>query len=312
MFILKILFVFFFTVWGGIMSLNGLNPIEINADEVCILAVRHGEGDRNKKGTNIQGWVDDAASYLNSMGVQQAEIVAQAIADNYPEIAAIYTSDLSRCIQTAEKIANRFIKEDEFKPIPDSRLREINHGIYDTMSYNKRNEFCKKYYEEKLCTEEGKQELLQKFQETHPGYSDTEALRFIKWGYNPMQEIPLHEAGREPEYAQSPTERNMPETIMQLFLRVSEVFKSIGCQHKGGETVVVVAHAGVIKTLATEAETRQEGNLFTPLPTYYESNLPESKIISGNCSCQVFYYNKRTGTIRFDGSADFAKMSNKG
>lgn len=83
-----------------------------------LILIRHGETQENVDGI-VQGWFD---SFLNDKGKQQA----QAAADNFHEsINAIYSSDLQRCLQTAE-----FFKRKN-PGIPfnkDERLRERNFG----------------------------------------------------------------------------------------------------------------------------------------------------------------------------------------
>lgn len=65
-----------------------------------ILAIRHGETDWNVA-TRIQGHIDIA---LNATGLQQAHSVAQALAEREP-LQAVYSSDLSRALVTAQTIA---------------------------------------------------------------------------------------------------------------------------------------------------------------------------------------------------------------
>jgi len=90
------------------VSPSGVTPFNIHPNEIPIIAVRHGEGERNHRGTHIQGWIDDPNSYLNETGLAQAEIVGKTIAAHYPETVAVYTFDLYRCLQTTQAIAGHF------------------------------------------------------------------------------------------------------------------------------------------------------------------------------------------------------------
>ena len=64
-----------------------------------ILAVRHGETEWNRD-TRIQGHTDIP---LNARGRRQAELLAQAL--RHEPIAAVYASDLSRALETAQAVA---------------------------------------------------------------------------------------------------------------------------------------------------------------------------------------------------------------
>ncbi|MEI8159145.1 MAG: histidine phosphatase family protein, partial [Burkholderiales bacterium] len=66
-----------------------------------IIAIRHGETAWNVD-TRLQGHLDIG---LNQRGQWQAQRAAQALADE--DIAAIYSSDLSRARATAQAIADQ-------------------------------------------------------------------------------------------------------------------------------------------------------------------------------------------------------------
>lgn len=70
---------------------------------VRFIIVRHGETEFNRL-NKYQGQFDTP---LSSLGVEQASITAEHIAKNY-RIDAIYSSDLSRAVKTAEPIAEAF------------------------------------------------------------------------------------------------------------------------------------------------------------------------------------------------------------
>lgn len=91
-----------------------------------IIAIRHGETDWNIA-TRLQGHTDIA---LNATGRWQAQCVAQALAEE--DIAAIYTSDLSRAHDTALAIAASVPSR---KVIPTTGLRERGFGIFEGKTY---------------------------------------------------------------------------------------------------------------------------------------------------------------------------------
>ncbi len=90
-----------------------------------ILVVRHGETDWNKKRV-FQGQTD---TQLNHAGRTQAIAVQQALSSL--QLAAVYSSDLSRARETAEIIAQPHHLEVQ----TDLRLREIGFGVFEGKSH---------------------------------------------------------------------------------------------------------------------------------------------------------------------------------
>jgi alpha-ribazole phosphatase len=84
-----------------------------------LILVRHGETDWNRDGR----WQGHADAPLNERGREQARMLADELGDE--DVAAVYSSDLSRARETAEIIAERLggprVKADD-------RLREVNVG----------------------------------------------------------------------------------------------------------------------------------------------------------------------------------------
>jgi broad specificity phosphatase PhoE len=85
---------------------------------VHLIVVRHGETGHNRDHI-IQGWHN---SKLSELGLQQSKEVADKLTEK-PDI--IFSSDLSRCCQTAEPIAKKF---PGVQLLFDWRLRERNFG----------------------------------------------------------------------------------------------------------------------------------------------------------------------------------------
>lgn len=90
-----------------------------------IVAIRHGETAWNVD-TRIQGHLDIP---LNATGRWQAARMAEALRDE--GIAAIYTSDLSRALQTAEALARALA----LPAVADTRLRERAFGAFEAMTF---------------------------------------------------------------------------------------------------------------------------------------------------------------------------------
>ena len=90
-----------------------------------ILAIRHGETAWNVDG-RIQGQLDVP---LNDMGRWQVHRLALAVADE--DIAAIYSSDLLRALETAQAVA----RGSGDPVVTDAGLRERGFGTFEGLSY---------------------------------------------------------------------------------------------------------------------------------------------------------------------------------
>jgi len=94
-----------------------------------IIAIRHGETAWNVD-TRLQGHLDIG---LNARGQWQAQRAALALADE--DIAAIYTSDLSRARATAQAIADQNVNPAARQVHPHTGLRERGFGIFEGQTY---------------------------------------------------------------------------------------------------------------------------------------------------------------------------------
>ena len=94
-----------------------------------IIAIRHGETAWNVA-TRLQGHLDIG---LNERGQWQAKRAAEALADE--DIAAIYSSDLSRASATAQAIADKSTRLGAPQLRLNTGLRERGFGIFEGQTY---------------------------------------------------------------------------------------------------------------------------------------------------------------------------------
>ena len=93
-----------------------------------LLLIRHGESVANTEG-RIQGHFD---SPLSDRGREQVSLLARRLADEGLELSAVYASDLSRAVETAELL-------DDHLPAPltlDARWREYDWGMLTGLIWN--------------------------------------------------------------------------------------------------------------------------------------------------------------------------------
>src|SRR5688572_2831663 len=91
-----------------------------------LLIARHGQTKHNLD-HRYQGQID---APLNETGVEQAAQLADRLSAE--KVDVLYSSDLLRCVQTAELVA----KKNRVDINKDERLRELSFGEWEGMSYN--------------------------------------------------------------------------------------------------------------------------------------------------------------------------------
>ncbi len=255
-----------------------------NLQPTKLYFVRHGETHRNKVGEKISGQEDGPAAQLNETGRKQADQLGKKLAELYSgKIAVIYTSPLGRSRETAQIIAGYFSNIDI---VEDPRLMEFNHGKYDTMDFKLRNQICQMQYEaiEEETAKTG--EILDRFFKWRLRLSDLIAYD------SKMTEIPLE---------------GIPETALEVLARVNLVLQEITHSYPG-KIVLLVTHAGIIKTIGIEAESRQRADT-KPIPMYFEAT-PGFTVLPGNCS--ITYFEKTPNTpLSFHGSEDLMRPGSK-
>jgi len=94
---------------------------------VKLIWLRHGETQSNRQGAYL-GHTDEP---LSDAGIAQAERLARRLEETGDVPAAIYTSDLKRCAQTAEIVARRW----GIKPQTVPALRELSFGGWEGLTY---------------------------------------------------------------------------------------------------------------------------------------------------------------------------------
>ena len=179
-----------------------------------IIAIRHGETAWNVE-ARLQGHLDID---LNARGRWQAQRLAQALADE--DIAAIYSSDLSRAQATAQAIANAnaaSAASPARNPLDNAPTREVrlHTGL---------RERCFGQFE-----------------------GQTYAQLAADW-----PEESRRWRQRDPSFAPEGG-----ETLIQLRDRVAHTLNTLASQHLG-EQIVLVAHGGVLDALyrlATHVDT---------------------------------------------------------
>ena len=163
-----------------------------------ILFIRHGQTDWNQQ-ARCQGHIDIP---LNETGHQQAADAAQRLVTIESNVAAIYSSDLTRALQTAAPIAAQYGLE----IVANQNLREAHQGEAQGLY---------------------RQEIKERFGEERERLNALYPDLHERWNY---ADIPGS------------------ETRNQLLGRLLPTLEIYAHQHEG-KTIVIVTHAGVIRTL---------------------------------------------------------------
>lgn len=99
--------------------------------------IRHGQSDGNAEGR----FGGHGPTPLSELGLRQAELTSEVLAKE--RVAAIYSSDLYRAVQTAEPLAKLL----NLPIIKTSAFRERNVGVLEGLTFDEsKQEFPKDYY----------------------------------------------------------------------------------------------------------------------------------------------------------------------
>ena len=93
-----------------------------------LLLLRHGQITANRKGL----WHGSTNSPLTWRGRRQAKKTAEHIARHHDQLAAIYTSPLDRCLQTARAVQRQLGVE----PVPMDNLVEYELGEWEGLAFD--------------------------------------------------------------------------------------------------------------------------------------------------------------------------------
>lgn len=95
--------------------------------ELTITWIRHGESEWNAQGL----WQGHSESPLSERGREQARALGRRLASGGYRFDKVYSSDLSRANETAR------IALPQADILVDSRLREINFGVFEGLNHDK-------------------------------------------------------------------------------------------------------------------------------------------------------------------------------
>lgn len=116
-----------------LLFLSLLFLTSLKAEMTTFLLIRHGETEANRTGIT-SGWSDVR---LSEEGRMQAAKLADTLFETHPDIAAIYSSDLTRAYDTAKPTA-------DYLELPITRrfaLREMNFGDGEGCSKEERERY---------------------------------------------------------------------------------------------------------------------------------------------------------------------------
>lgn len=122
--------------------------------ETTFLLIRHAETEWNELG-KVQGQQDIP---LNNKGLLQAEKLAHVMSEHHPDIAHIYSSDLSRAAITAEILSQKL----KFTFSTSQMLREICRGQAEGLTRKQSDEMYGDLWEAKIPGAETKEDAVKR------------------------------------------------------------------------------------------------------------------------------------------------------
>lgn len=247
-----------------------------------IKAWRHGETEANVQHLMAGGADDDPAGLtaLNANGKKQAQELGKRLVSEGP-LDIIYSSDLSRALDTAKAVQEAFRAKGKFVEIRLSKqLRETFHGKFQLQAEKFREEKSKVRMAQELAADKGRE------------YTDKED-RFRFWKIHPL--IANDEILKEDIIdAQSYLDRKetTPETRFQMWKRIKQEFLRIAKLHPG-KTVGISMHGGGLNALRTEMKKNPKGIYLAVHISNPETKVGDKVIIPAadkvdNC-CVVYF-----------------------
>lgn len=254
-----------------------------------IKAWRHGETEANKENRLSGGGPDNLLTALNDEGKRQAEKLGNLVVQSGP-LDVIYTSDLSRALETSGAVLKAFERNGVIiEQRISKQLREILHGQFELSEGKVRKESGNARFREALAADEQQQtpekELKDKYRfwKIHPQASNTEVV--------PEDIVNVE------DYIQRGEIR--PETPYQLWQRMHQEFIRIA-QENPGRTVGISMHGAGLATLLDGLNKNPKGIYLPPHYNSKEIKIDDKVIIPAatkveNCALIYFKYDSRNG-----------------
>lgn len=250
-----------------------------------LVAWRHGETGANKTGVLSGGGPDDTDGLkaLNEEGRKQAEELGSLIITKNMALDVVYTSDLSRAIDTANAVLAAFAKSGKSIELRESmQLREILHGQYELTDAKIRKEAAGRLFQSMLEADQ----------------KDTDKYRF--WKVNPLTaDVVEQDVVDVADYIKRGEKK--PETPFKLWNRVRAELIRIAQVHPGN-TVGLSVHGGVLATLL-DGLNKQPKGVYLP-PHYHTQEIAEGgKVLMpaavkvNNCALFVLKYDSKTAQL---------------
>lgn len=219
-----------------------------------IKAWRHGETEANRKNLLAGGGPDDSLEVLalNNEGKKQAEELGKLVVQE-GKLDVIYTSDLSRALDTAGGVVNAFKNEGKCIELRLSKqLREILHGQFELTDAKKRNDagtilFCK------ILKADDREKIFEK-----------EHDRFRFWKIHPLvsnEEVVSEDIVDVEDYLQRGETK--PETPYHLWQRIHQEFLRIAKENPG-KIIGVSTHGACLTTLLDGLNPNPKGVYLSP------------------------------------------------
>lgn len=269
--------------------MSSLTPTTHLPYVTIIKAWRHGETESNKEKLLSGGGSDSTLTALNEEGKRQAEKLGDLIVEGGP-LDVIYTSDLSRALDTSRAVLKAFEKKGiHVEQKVSKQLREILHGKFEMSGVQARKELANLRFNEAFIADK---------QNQTPEKELKDKYRF--WKIHPLvsnAEVVPEDIVNVDDYIQRGETR--PETPYQLWQRIHQEFIRIA-QENPGRTVGVSMHGAGLTTLIEGLNKNPQGIY---LPPHYNSNeikiddhmfIPAAVKVK-NCDLFHFKYDSKDG-----------------
>lgn len=254
---------------------------------------RHGETDANKSSV-LSGGAPELhpdldrslrMSSLNEQGKQQAKELGDLIANKMClELDVIYSSDLSRAVETAGAVVQAYERvQRSIEVRKNPQLREVLHGKFELSP--------------KQARDEAAQNLMQNYLKNNLSGDD----KFVFWKLHPLAgpDVVPGEVIDVSRYLE--TKETRPETIWQLHNRLIVELAKIA-KANIGKKVGISTHGAVLCVLFNTPIDTEFNGIYEP--PYYNSDeikkgdktIPASIKVK-NCALMHFQYDHETNQL---------------